>query len=51
MTILLGAIAHDFTGATDCAGTLVKQGLHAVQTIRVPPATIELGEEDMPCMS
>ena len=51
MPILLGAIADAFTGATDLPSTLVKQGMRAVQTIGVPPATIELGDEDMPCMS
>ena len=36
MAILLGAIADDFTGATDLANTLVKQGMNTVQLIGVP---------------
>ena len=34
--MLLGAIADDFTGATDLANTLVRQGMRAVQLIGVP---------------
>jgi uncharacterized protein YgbK (DUF1537 family) len=34
--ILLGAIADDFTGATDLANTLVRGGMRCVQTIGVP---------------
>jgi uncharacterized protein YgbK (DUF1537 family) len=33
---LLGCIADDFTGATDLANNLVRQGMRAVQTIGVP---------------
>lgn len=36
MTILLGCIADDFTGATDIANTLVARGMRTVQTIGVP---------------
>jgi len=36
MTILLGCIADDFTGATDLANNLVRAGMRAVQTIGVP---------------
>lgn len=36
---LLGCIADDFTGATDLASTLVRQGMRTVQVIGVPPAT------------
>ena len=36
MTLLLGCIADDFTGATDLASTLVKGGMTAVQVIGVP---------------
>jgi uncharacterized protein YgbK (DUF1537 family) len=41
--ILLGAIADDFTGATDLANNLVRCGMRVVQTIGVP--TGPLGEE------
>src|SRR5690349_645616 len=36
MTVLLGCIADDFTGATDLASMLVKHGMRTVQTIGVP---------------
>lgn len=38
MAVLLGAIADDFTGATDLASTLVQGGMRVVQVIGVPPA-------------
>ena len=37
MTVLLGAIADDFTGATDLCNTLVRRGMRTVQLIDVPP--------------
>jgi uncharacterized protein YgbK (DUF1537 family) len=43
MPLLLGAIADDFTGATDLANTLVRQGMRTVQTIGVPPPELDLG--------
>ena len=36
MSILLGCIANDFTGATDLANNLVRTGMRVVQTIGVP---------------
>jgi len=36
MTIALGCIADDYTGASDLANTLTKAGLRTVQTIGVP---------------
>src|SRR5690606_33760617 len=36
MSILLGCIADDFTGATDLAGMLVQGGMRTVQIIGVP---------------
>ena len=36
MAALLGCIADDFTGATDLAGALVKEGMRSVQMIGVP---------------
>ena len=44
MTIILGCIADDFTGATDLANTLVKQGMPTIQLIGVPKADIDLGD-------
>ena len=46
MTVLLGAIADDFTGATDLANTLVKQGMRAIQLIGVPETPIDLGDAE-----
>jgi uncharacterized protein YgbK (DUF1537 family) len=39
MAVLLGAIADDFTGATDLCNTLVRRGMRAVQLIGVPQAS------------
>ena len=36
MAVLLGAIADDFTGATDLCNTLVRRGMSTVQLIDVP---------------
>ncbi|HBC08594.1 MAG TPA: hypothetical protein DC046_13600, partial [Rhodospirillaceae bacterium] len=36
MSIVLGCIADDFTGATDLANTLVKNGMRTVQVNGVP---------------
>ena len=45
MTLLLGAIADDLTGATDLANTLVRKGMRTVQFIGVPtrpvPAAVD----------
>lgn len=46
MSILLGAIADDFTGATDLANTLVQQGMRTIQIIGVPDKHIDPGETD-----
>ncbi|MDD9878802.1 MAG: four-carbon acid sugar kinase family protein [Magnetovibrio sp.] len=43
MSLLLGAIADDFTGATDLANTLVGQGMPAVQAIGVPGPDFDPG--------
>ncbi|VTU41055.1 hypothetical protein H4CHR_05789 [Variovorax sp. PBS-H4] len=40
MTLLLGCIADDFTGATDLANNLVRAGMRVVQTIGVPSAPL-----------
>jgi uncharacterized protein YgbK (DUF1537 family) len=36
MTLILGCIADDFTGATDLANNLVRAGMRTVQVIGVP---------------
>jgi uncharacterized protein YgbK (DUF1537 family) len=38
MAVLLGAIADDFTGATDLCNTLVRRGMRTVQLIDMPAA-------------
>jgi uncharacterized protein YgbK (DUF1537 family) len=42
MSMRLGVIADDFTGATDIAGFLVANGLRTVQLNGVPPAELQL---------
>ena len=43
---ILGVIADDFTGATDIAGMLVKNGMRTVQMIGVPPPGIAVPDSD-----
>lgn len=46
MSILLGAIADDFTGATDLANMLVTRGMRTLQTIGVPSGHMDVGDAD-----
>ncbi len=46
MTLLLGCIADDYTGASDLASMLSRCGLRTVQTIGVPPSSFDLPEVD-----
>lgn len=46
MKLALGCIADDYTGASDLANTLTRQGLRTVQTIGVPPDDLALPEVD-----
>jgi len=46
MPLLPGTIADDFTGATDLANTLVREGMRTVQLIGVPGDDTETGEAD-----
>ncbi|MGF1561105.1 MAG: 3-oxo-tetronate kinase [Geminicoccaceae bacterium] len=46
MALLLGAIADDFTGATDLANTLTKEGMRTVQLIGVPEDGRDAGDVD-----
>jgi len=41
VSILLGCIADDFTGATDLANNLVRNGMRVVQTIGVPQRSLD----------
>ena len=46
MTLALGCIADDYTGASDLANTLTRSGLRTVQTIGVPASDLALPEVD-----
>ncbi|MBZ9558766.1 MULTISPECIES: 3-oxo-tetronate kinase [unclassified Modicisalibacter] len=46
MSVVLGAIADDFTGASDLANNLVRAGMRCVQTIGVPDASFEVVDVD-----
>ena len=46
MAIVLGAIADDYTGASDLANTLSRNGLRTVQTIGTPHDELRLPEAD-----
>ncbi|HWA13115.1 MAG TPA: 3-oxo-tetronate kinase [Burkholderiales bacterium] len=46
MSILLGCVADDFTGATDLANTLVKAGMRTVQLLGVPRPNLRVPEAD-----
>jgi 3-dehydrotetronate 4-kinase len=46
VTLKLGCIADDYTGASDLANTLTRCGLRTVQTIGVPSENLELPDVD-----
>jgi 3-dehydrotetronate 4-kinase len=46
VTLALGCIADDYTGASDLANTLTHSGLRTVQTIGVPSDDLKLPEVD-----
>jgi uncharacterized protein YgbK (DUF1537 family) len=46
VTLALGCIADDYTGASDLANTLTRGGLRTVQTIGVPADDLDLPEVD-----
>jgi uncharacterized protein YgbK (DUF1537 family) len=46
MAIVLGCIADDYTGASDLANTLTRNGLRTIQTIGIPAASFEMPEVD-----
>ena len=45
-SIVLGAIADDFTGATDLANNLVRGGMRCLQVIGVPQQEVDLTDID-----
>ncbi|MDW5376445.1 3-oxo-tetronate kinase [Halomonas sp. HP20-15] len=46
MSLVLGAIADDFTGATDLANNLVRAGMRCLQTIGVPDTPLDADDVD-----
>jgi 3-dehydrotetronate 4-kinase len=46
VALLLGAVADDYTGASDLANTLSRNGLTTIQTIGVPAAGFEAGDAE-----
>src|SRR5262245_48858212 len=46
MGILLGVIADDFTGATDIASILVREGMRTVMSIGVPAPAFDVHDAD-----
>ena len=46
MPLLLGAVADDFTGATDLASTLVKSGMRTVQLLGIPRGGLSVPDSD-----
>ena len=44
--LLLGAVADDYTGASDLANTLHRNGLSTIQTIGVPASGLEVDDAD-----
>ncbi|MBY4627853.1 3-oxo-tetronate kinase [Rhizobium croatiense] len=46
MAISLGSIADDYTGASDLANTLTKNGLRTVQTVGIPDPSLALPDVD-----
>lgn len=46
MSLVLGAIADDFTGATDLANNLVRSGMRTLQVIGVPDIPLRLDNVD-----
>jgi uncharacterized protein YgbK (DUF1537 family) len=51
MSLALGCIADDYTGASDLANTLTKAGLRTVQTIGIPADNLNLPEIDAVVLS
>ena len=46
MSLVLGSIADDFTGATDLANNLVRAGMRCIQTIGVPDHALDVVDVD-----
>ena len=46
MPLLLGAVADDYTGASDLANTLNRNGLSTIQTIGVPASGLKVDDAE-----
>ena len=46
MPLLLGAVADDYTGASDLANTLNRNGLSTIQTIGLPPSGLKVDDAE-----
>ena len=46
MSYILGCIGDDFTGSTDLANTLVRQGMRVIQLCNIPPDDFPVPEAD-----
>jgi uncharacterized protein YgbK (DUF1537 family) len=46
VALLLGAVADDYTGASDLANTLNRNGLSTIQTIGVPPSGLKVDDAE-----
>jgi uncharacterized protein YgbK (DUF1537 family) len=46
MALLLGAVADDYTGASDLANTFHRNGLSTIQTIGVPPSRLKVDDAE-----
>src|SRR6201986_5041189 len=46
MALLLGAVADDYTGASDLANTLNRNGLSTIQTIGVPASGLKVDDAE-----
>jgi 3-dehydrotetronate 4-kinase len=46
MALLLGSVADDYTGASDLANTLHRNGLATIQTIGVPDASLKIDDAE-----
>src|ERR1700722_9436599 len=46
MPLLLGAVADDYTGASDLANTLNRNGLSTIQTIGVPASGLQVDDAE-----
>lgn len=47
MSLVLGAVADDYTGASDLANSFAKEGLRTIQTIGAAPDDLALPEADV----